>query len=46
MGKIVLMQHTVDYVYKVDPNAATRFQIYGTPEVKELNDKVKYYRYE
>lgn len=47
MGKLVLMQRTVDWVYKTDKNAVVRFEQFGFPEIVEENGKVgKYYRYE
>jgi len=46
MGRVVLMQSTVDWVYRVDKNAVLRFEELGTPEVIELEDGLKYYRYE
>ena len=46
MGKIVLMQSTVDWVYQVDKNSVLRFEQLGLPEVVELENGLKYYRYE
>jgi hypothetical protein len=46
MGKIVLMQRTVDWVYKEDKNAVIRFEEMGIPEVIENELTDKYYRYD
>lgn len=46
MGKLILMQTTVDWVYKVDKNAVVRFEELGFPEVVETESGLKYYRYE
>ena len=46
MGKVVLMQTTVDWVYRHDKNAVLRFEELGIPEVIELENGLKYYRYE
>lgn len=46
MGKLVLMQRTVDWVYKDDKNAVIRFEQLGIPEVIETEKEIKYYRYE
>lgn len=46
MGKVVLMQSTVDWVYKEDKNAVIRFEQMGIPEVLETEKGVKYYRYD
>lgn len=40
------MQSTVDWVYRVDKNAVLRFEDLGIPEVVELENGTKYYRYE
>lgn len=45
MGKLVLMQSTVDWVYRVDKNAVLRFEALGHPEVIELENGLKYYVY-
>ncbi len=46
MGKIVLMQRTVDWVFKEDKNAVIRFEEMGIPEVIENELTDKYYRYD
>jgi len=46
MGKVVLMQRTVDWVYREDKNAVVRFEQMGIPEVIETKKEVKYYRYD
>jgi len=46
MGKLILMQTTVDWVYRVDKNAVLRFEDLGIPEIKETNQGLKYYSYE
>ena len=46
MGRVVLMQRTVDWVYKEDKNAVVRFEQMGIPEVIETDKGIKYYRYE
>jgi hypothetical protein len=46
MGNLILMQTTVDWVYRFDKNAVLRFEDLGTPEVIELENGIKYYRYE
>ena len=46
MGKVVLMQTTVDWVYREDKNAVIRFEQMGIPEVVETESGLKYYRYE
>lgn len=46
MGKLILMQRTVDYVYSIDKNAVLRFEQLGIPEVKETESGTKYYSYE
>jgi hypothetical protein len=47
MGKVILMQRTVDWVFKKDKNAVVRFEQLGYPEIVEENGKIeKYYRYE
>lgn len=46
MGKLILMQSTVDWVYQVDKNAALRFEVLGIPEVKETESGLKYYSYQ
>lgn len=46
MGKLILMQSTVDWVYRVDKNAVLRFEVLGTPEVKETESGLKYYSYQ
>ena len=46
MGKLILMQTTVDWVYAKDKNAVVRFEILGIPEVKETEKGFKYYSYE
>ena len=46
MGKVVLMQRTVDWVYKEDKNAVIRFEEMGIPEVIENELTDKYYRYD
>lgn len=46
MGKVILMQTTVDWVYRQDKNAVIRFEEMGIPEVIETDKGVKYYRYE
>ena len=40
------MQTTVDWVYSKDKNAVVRFEQLGLPEVVELENGLKYYRYE
>lgn len=46
MGKVILMQTTVDWVYREDKNAVIRFEEMGIPEVVETDRGIKYYRYE
>lgn len=46
MGKLILMQTTVDWVYSKDKNAVVRFEQLGYPEVKETDKGLKYYSYE
>jgi hypothetical protein len=46
MGKVVLMQRTVDWVFKEDKNAVIRFEEMGIPEVIENELTDKYYRYD
>lgn len=46
MGKIILMQTTVDWVYRHDKNAVIRFEQMGIPEIVEKESGLKYYRYE
>lgn len=47
MGKIILMQRTVDWIYKEDKNAVIRFEQLGYPEVVEETGLTnRYYRYE
>ena len=46
MGKVILMQTTVDWVYKTDKNAVIRFEVMGIPEVVEKESGLKYYRYD
>lgn len=40
------MQSTVDWVYREDKNAVVRFEELGFPEVVELENGLKYYKYE
>lgn len=46
MGKVVLMQRTVDWVFKEDKNAVIRFEEMGVPELVENELTGKYYRYD
>ena len=46
MGKVILMQSTVDWIYQVDENAIVRLQKMGIPEPIETNSGLKYYRYD
>jgi len=46
MGKVILMQRTVDWVFKKDKNAVVRFEQMGVPEIIENELTGKYYRYD
>lgn len=46
MGKLILMQSTVDWVYRADKNAVIRFEEFGIPEIVETESGLKYYRYD
>jgi len=46
MGNIILMQRTVDWVFKEDKNAVVRFEQMGVPEIIENELTGKYYRYD
>ena len=44
--KLVYMQNTIDHMHSIDPQLLVDLNILGTPEVIEMNNGIKYYKYE
>lgn len=41
---IIVMQSTVDFLAKKNPNSLKKFEDMGKPDIKELGD-IKYYKF-
>lgn len=47
MGKLILMQSTVDAIFKTNKDYIYKFSQYGEPTIEEIYSKgIKYYKYE
>ena len=44
--KLIYMQSSIDYLHSIDPQLLVALSFLGTPEVIEMNNGTKYYKYE
>lgn len=43
---LIYTQDTINYMHRINPNLLNQLGILGEPEIKELDTKIKYYKYQ
>lgn len=43
--KLIFMQDTINFMHKLDPNSLSALAYLGAPEVVEMENGTKYYKY-
>lgn len=44
--KLIYTQDTINYLHTIDPQLLADLNYLGTPDVIEMNNGIKYYKYE